>query len=125
MVLPVQPINPMRGVADWNDKKPTLTINWHDMQTISTIELSFDTDFDHPMESVLMSHPENVMPFCVRTYKIMDEEGKVLHEKKDNYQTRNTIRLDKAVATKELKIEFEQSSPDIPVSLFELRGYAE
>ena len=55
----------------------------------------------------------------------MDETGKVLYEKKDNYQTRNTIRLDMAVTTKELKIEFEQSSSDIPVSLFEIRCYAE
>jgi hypothetical protein len=77
------------------------------------------------MESVLMTHPETVMPFCVRSYKIVDDTGKVLYEKKDNYQTRNTIRLDKAVTTKELKIEFEQSSPDIPVSLFEIRCYAE
>jgi len=116
---------PNAWVADWSDNTPTLTINWHDVQTISTIELSFDTDFDHPMESVLMSHPETVMPFCVKNYKIMDEAGKVLYKKKDNYQTRNTIRLDKAVTTKELKIEFEQSSPDIPVSLFEIRCYAE
>ena len=116
---------PNAWVADWNDKRPTLTITWHDEQTISTIELSFDTDFDHPMESVLMSHPENVMPFCVRAYKVMDEKGNILYEKSDNYQTRNTIRLDKAVTTKELKIEFEQSSPDIPVSLFEIRCYAE
>lgn len=117
--------HPNAWVADWNDNAPTLTINWQQTQTISTIELSFDADFDHPMESVLMSHPEHVMPFCVRTYKIMDEAGKVLYERKDNHQTRNIIRLDKAVTTKELKIEFEQLSSGAPVSVFEVRCYAE
>jgi hypothetical protein len=112
-------------VTDWNDHIPTLTISWEEVQKISTIELSFDTDFDHPMESVLMLHPENVMPFCVRHYIIKDERGTVIYEKNNNYQTRNIIRLQKKVNTRSLTIELEQSSPDVPVSLFEIRCYAE
>jgi len=33
---------------------------------INRIILNFDTDFDHPMESVQMGHPENRVPFCVK-----------------------------------------------------------
>jgi len=76
------------------------------------------------MESVVMLHPENVMPFCVRNYIIKEENGTVLYTKKDNYQTRNVIRLQKEVVTKMLKIEFIQASPDIPVSIFEIRCYS-
>lgn len=114
---------PNAWVADYDDEKPVLTLTWETSQTISSIELSFDTDFDHPMESVLMTHPENIMPFCVQNYKIMGETGEVLYEKTGNYQTRNSIRLQQPVITKELKIQFEKSSQDIPVSLFEIRCY--
>lgn len=114
---------PNAWVADWNDTKPTLTLSWEEMQNINTIELSFDTDFDHPMESVLMTHPENVMPFCVKNYKVTDEAGNVLYEKKDNHQTRNIMRFNEPVKTKKLMLEFEQTSPDVPVSVFEVRCY--
>ena len=115
---------PNAWVADWNDRTPTITISWEAVQNISIIELSFDTDFDHPMESVLMLHPENIMPFCVRTYTIKDEKGAVVFEKKDNHQTRNIIHLKNEINTRSLTVELEQSSPDIPVSLFEIRCYA-
>lgn len=38
----------------------------------------FDPDYDHPMESVLMGHPERQMPFCVERYRVLDEAGTVL-----------------------------------------------
>lgn len=116
--------HPNAWVAAYEDESPMLTLTWETPQNIKSIELSFDTDFDHPMESVLMTHPENIMPFCVQNYKIMDKTEKVLYEKTGNYQTRNTILLQQPVITKELKIKFERSSPDIPVSLFEIRCYA-
>jgi hypothetical protein len=115
---------PNAWVADWNDRTPTITITWEAAQKLSTIELSFDTDFDHPMESVLMLHPENIMPFCVRNYTIKDERGTVVFEKKDNHQTRNIIKLQNEIITSSLTIELEQPAPDIPVSLFEIRCYA-
>ena len=33
------------------------TACWAEPRTVGRIELAFDTDFDHPMESVLMGHP--------------------------------------------------------------------
>ncbi len=55
---------PNAWVADPADPNPCLTLRWAAPKTIRRIELSFDTDFDHPMESVLMGHPEREIPFC-------------------------------------------------------------
>ncbi|MHB1177244.1 MAG: FAD-dependent oxidoreductase [Daejeonella sp.] len=116
---------PNAWVAGFDDENPVLSFTWGIPQNIKIIELSFDTDFDHPMESVLMTHPENIMPFCVQNYKIMDGSGKLLYEKTGNYQTRNIIRLEQSVITKDLKIQFEKSLPHVAVSLFEVRCYAD
>jgi hypothetical protein len=85
--------------------------------------LSFDTDFDHPAESVLLGHPETIMPFCVRAYRILDAKGNVLHKCSDNHQTRNTIRMERPVSTDRLTIELTHPSNQTPAALFEVRCY--
>ena len=115
---------PNAWVADPADAQPTLTLRWKEPQTIARIELSFDTDFDHPAESVLMGHPETVMPFCVRTYEIRDGNGNVLARCEDNHQARNTIRFDSPVTTDQLVLRFEHPSGHVPAALFEVRCYA-
>ena len=42
------------------------------LRQLTRIELVFDTDYDHPMESVLLGHPERVMPFCVARVVVRD-----------------------------------------------------
>ncbi len=116
--------HPNAWVADLNDKQPTLTLEWPSEQSIRTIDLSFDTDFDHAMESVLLGHPENDMPFSVKHYRIVDEAGKVLHECNDNHQTRNRIVLKQPIRTKQMKIEV-LATHGAPASIFEVRCYAE
>lgn len=116
-------IRPNAWVADFDDKSPVLNLNWDKEQNISCIEISFDTDFDHPMESVLMTHPENVMPFCVRNYRILDDKNQIIFERKGNYQTRNIINLEKTISTKSLKIVVEHPSKNTPASVFEVRCY--
>ncbi|MFX1706838.1 FAD-dependent oxidoreductase [Chitinophaga sp. CC14] len=114
---------PNAWVADWNDPQPRLTLKWNTLQQISTIDLFLDTDYDHPMESVLMSHPETVMPFCVRHYRIKDAGGNIVAEKKDNYQTHNRIQLEQPVITDTLIIELEHPSANVPAALFAVRCY--
>ncbi|MRG48878.1 FAD-dependent oxidoreductase [Chitinophaga sp. SYP-B3965] len=114
---------PNAWVADWNDPQPQLSISWKEAKTISEIDLFFDTDYDHPMESVLMSHPESVMPFCVRKYKIKDEAGNVLAEHTNNYQTYNRVQLKQPVTTRKLVLEVEHPSGDIPAAVFAVRCY--
>jgi hypothetical protein len=115
---------PNAWVADLEDKDPFITLSWDTEQSIKRLELSFDTDFDHPMESVLMTHPENVMPFCIRNYKITDENGKVVCNKEGNYQTRNTIIFPEPLSTKSLTLHIEAPGENIPAALFEIRAYA-
>jgi hypothetical protein len=114
---------PNAWVAEWNDPAPALRIDWEDAKPIQRIDLLLDTDYDHPMESVLMGHPENVMPFCVRNYTIKDDKGNVLAYKTDNYQTLNSIRFTEPVHTKSLVIEVEHPSTDVPAAIFSVRCY--
>jgi hypothetical protein len=114
---------PNAWVADWNDPQPQLTLKWNAPQQISAIDLFLDTDYDHPMESVLMSHPETVMPFCVRHYRIKDAAGNIIAEKTDNYQTHNRIQLQQPVTTDTLIIELEHPSDNVPAALFAVRCY--
>jgi hypothetical protein len=114
---------PNAWVADFSDKAPSITLEWTENTTISQVVLSFDTDFDHPMESVLMTHPENIMPFCVRNYRLEDENGNVLFNKKGNYQTRNIINLENPVSLKKMTLHMEAPSEYIPAALFEIRCY--
>jgi hypothetical protein len=112
---------PNAWAADFEDPTPSVTLRWSEPQRIGRIELAFDTDFDHPMESVLMGHPENVMPFCVRNYRVYDDRARLLHETIDNYQTRNTIHLEPPVETNSLRIAVDPPSSDVPAALFEVR----
>ncbi|TYR35133.1 FAD-dependent oxidoreductase [Sphingobacterium phlebotomi] len=114
---------PNAWVASLEDTTPRLKINWEKPQEIRQIDLFFDTDYDHPMESVLMGHPEDVMPFCVRNYKIVDEKGHIVFEKEGNYQSMNSIELDQPIATSALTIVMERPSDNVPASLFSVRCY--
>jgi hypothetical protein len=111
---------PNAWVADWNDEKPTLTLSWGRKQKIKKIILKFDTDFDHPMESVLMGHPENVIPFCIRQYRIYDDQQNLIAEQKNNYQTINTICLPTTIETEKLVVAVDHPSDQVPASVFEI-----
>lgn len=114
---------PNAWVAAFEDKKPQLKISWDKPKEISKIDLFFDTDYDHPMESVLMGHPEDVMPFCVRNYEIKDDKGKSIYKKEGNYQTRDTITFSEPITTSQLTISLEHPSENVPAALFSIRCY--
>ncbi len=111
---------PNAWVADWKDEKPTLTVSWERKQKIKKIILKFDTDFDHPMETVLMGHPENVIPFCVRQYRVYDDQHNLIAEQKNNYQTINAINLAEPLETRKLLVEADHPSDQVPASVFEI-----
>lgn len=106
--------------ANLNDENPTLKIEWAIEKEISEIKLFFDPDYDHPLESTLMGHPEDVIPFCVRNYTVKDLKGTVLFDKKGNYQAINSFKFDAKLKTKGFIIEFEKQVENVPVSLFEI-----
>ncbi len=118
-------------VADFADKQPVLRLSWARPQTISLLELCFDTDFDHPMESVLMGHPEHRIPFCVRKVSIV--KPRRLEDNSDveilmanigeNHQSRQVIRLACPVTTEHLELRLAAPEGDIPAALFAVRCY--
>ncbi len=110
-------------VAAANDPAPRLTLRWPKPQTIARVELRFDTDFDHPLESVLWGHPERDIPFCIRHYRILGSGGIVLAECAGNHQTRNSVVFDKPAVTNELHVEI-LATHGAPAALFEVRCYA-
>ena len=117
-------VRPFLGTNAWaanlDDSQPKITFDWNEAKEINCIKLFFDTDYDHAMESSLMGHPESVMPFCAKSYKIIDKNGTVVYETAANHQTINTIVLPKSIKTNKLTIEFEPSRSEIPVSVFEI-----
>jgi hypothetical protein len=112
---------PNAWVAAPEDKDPSLTLTWKQPQTISRIDLFFDGDYDHPMETVLWGHPEREVPFCVKQYRVLDEAGNVLAEVKDNHQAQNIIRLEQPVTTSRLRIEGLTTDSEIPPAIFAIQ----
>lgn len=110
-------------VAPLSDKTPTLKCEWNKPQTVGRLVLWFDTDFDHPMESCLMGHPEDVMPFCVRKYSITDDSGQVIFETSDNRHSRVEIHLEKPVTTRTLTLHPERPLETTPVALFGFQAF--
>lgn len=110
-------------VASPDDPNPEISLEWQQDVVIQKIILSFDTDFNHPMESVLMTHPETVMPFTVRNYVIKDAHGNVVYEKINNYQTREEIVLNQPLKTNALKVVLSHPSAYVPGSIFSIRCY--
>lgn len=119
-VRPTPNGNTNAWVAEMGDQKPTLSLKWEGKVNLKTIRLFFDCDYDHALETTLMGHPEEVIPFVVADYRIKDGSGTVLKQIKGNYQAINTIDLDRAVSTDELIFEFEKKEEHIPVSVFKI-----
>ena len=113
-------LQPNAWAANWHELISTISLKWEKVQTINSVTLYFDTDFDHPMESSQMGHPEDVIPFCIRNYRIIDENENLLFERTENYQTINNWKPGKALETKMLCFEFEQPVANVPTSLFEI-----
>jgi hypothetical protein len=113
---------PWRGTNAWTpapeDKAPALRLNWHSAQTIQNLSITFDTDFDHPMESVLLSHPERIMPACITAFRVTTAEGDVLAHIAENHQTLWSLTLPKPVQTKGIQIEILAHGGDAPPAIF-------
>ena len=107
-------------VAALDDKVPSLTLEWDEPKTISSITLFFDTDYDQAMETVQMGHYDNVMPYCVRNYSIADDKGNVIARCDDNHLAMNVIKLTEPVTTARLRIDMQHPAENIPASLFHI-----
>ena len=116
-------LRPNAWVAGLGSQTSEIIIRWNSPQQIGTIILSFDPDWDHPMESSLLGHNENVMPFVINNYQILDELDNEIYYKANNHQTRNEIVLKDPLITDTLKFKFHRPSENVPVALFGLNIY--
>ena len=118
---------PNGWVADLTDTDPAITLSWPTPQSISRVELRFDTDFDHPLETVIMIHPETVSPFCVPDYVVCNDQQERIFHQTGNHQTANTIRFAQPVVTRSLTIHLKKKglgqADFVPASLMEVRCY--
>jgi hypothetical protein len=117
---------PWEGTNAWlpnrDDRQPTLTLTWATSQTIKTIEITFDTDYDHPMESVLMGHPERLMPACVTAFEVRSDDGSLTAKISRNHQTRQVIHLESPLVTTSLTIVILEHGPALP-AIFQVSCY--
>ncbi len=102
---------------------PQVTFAWPAPVSVGCIELGFDSDFDHPLESVLMRNPETVAPFCVPQVTIADETGRVVAEVRDNHHSLARVVLPAAVRTQKLVLTVTPPAGGAPAALFRVSCY--
>lgn len=115
---------PNAWLADPSDPNPTLTLTWPEQQRIGRVELFFDTDADHPLETVIMLNPETASPFCARDYVLCDDRQERVFERTGNYQSRNVIRFGQPLNTGRLTVHVKAMNGMVPAGLLEVRCYA-
>jgi hypothetical protein len=113
-------LRPNAWVSDPSDPEPQVMLAWDEPKVINEIKLFLDTDYDHPLESVLMGHPEDVIPFCVRNFSVYDENMQLLFDVKNNYQTIVTLNPNKPIVAKALIVRIQHPSDLVPASVFQI-----
>jgi len=129
-----EPVNVINGYARptaqtnaWSsvpeDEAPGLTLTWPELVTISSVELGFDTDFDHPLETVLIANPETIPPACVPRIKITDESGKMVGEICENHLSTVIVRFAAPVRARQLTFALTRPVSGAPAALFRVSCY--
>ena len=113
-------LQPNTWTAGVNDDIPVLTFEWEKQQTIKSVTLFLDTDFDHPMESSQMGHPEDVMPFVVRDFSVFNEKNEMLFDVKNNHQTIVNLNFSIGRECNKLIFRFRKTEENVPVSVFQI-----
>ena len=107
-------------VADPADPKPEITLSWPEPVRFQRVIIEFDPDWDHAMECVLMSHPEEVVPFMVRDFDLLDSAGQPLAEVREHHSARFDCQLPDTVETDRLTLRIH-ATHGAPASVFRIR----
>jgi hypothetical protein len=119
---PARPVDaPNAWVADPSDAQPELHLDWDAPQAISRIRIEFDPDWDHPMESVLMTHPEEIVPFMVRDFDLLDN-GEIIHSIRDHHGAIHEWRPEQAITTRRLTLRV-LATHGAPAAVFRVSCY--
>jgi hypothetical protein len=68
-----------------------------------------------------MDHPERVMLFTVRDYRLLNGTGRVLHATDKNHQARKIIAFEGGISTDCLRLEMPSRQSNAPAAVFEVR----
>lgn len=99
----------------------TLTLTWPEAVRISRLVLTFDTDRDSPLYSVLYGTGGPIMPLCVRHFTIRDgATQETIAACEENHQTRCEVWLDRPCETDRLEIQLERPGSNVPAALVEV-----
>jgi hypothetical protein len=102
---PARPVDgPNAWIADPADSKPELHLDWDAPCALGRVRIEFDPDWDHPMESVLMTHPEEVVPFMVKDFDLLDDHGNLVHSVRDHRGASHEWQPEQPLATKRLTL---------------------
>jgi hypothetical protein len=115
--------SPNAWVADPADPTPTLNLTWKQPVKIARVIVEFDPDWDHPMESVLMTHPEEVVPFMVKDFDLLDASGSVLTSVRNHHGARFEWTAGNAITTDVLILKVH-ATHGAPAAVFRVRAYA-
>jgi len=114
---------PNAWVADPADPHPELRLDWPSPVQVGRIIVEFDPDWDHPMESVLMTHPEETVPFLVRDFDLLDDKGELLAVVRDHHSARFDLTLMPARSLSQLRLRVHNTH-GTPAAVFRLRVFA-
>ena len=115
---PSRPVNaPNAWVADPSDPQPELHLDWDAPVQIGRVRIEFDPDWDHPMESVLMTHPEEIVPFMVKDFDLLDDGGNIIHSVRDHHGAIHEWKPEQPLNTKRLTLR-ALSTHGAPAAVF-------
>ncbi len=121
------PARPTTSVNAWvtdpSDTQPELCLTWPKPVSIGRIIIEFDPDWDHPMESVLMTHPEETVPFMVRDFDLLDDKDNILLKVCDNHSARVEHRFEGPLSTAKLTLRI-RSTHGSPAAVFRVRVFS-
>lgn len=118
---PARPTNTVNAwVADPADAQPELVLTWADPVEISRVILEFDGDWDHPMESVLMTHSEEIVPFLVRDFDLLGDQGEVLIQVRKHRSARFDYEPPRTLTTNRLTLRIH-ATHGAPATVFRFR----
>lgn len=111
---------PNAWIADPAENSPSLFLRWNKPVTVTRITLELDPDWDHPMESVLMTHPDEVSPFLLKDFDLCDESGALLLRLRDNHNGHLVFDLAQPCITSALTLNV-LATHGAPASVFRIR----
>ena len=120
---PSRPVDaPNAWVADPADSRPEIHLDWDEPCTIGRVRIEFDPDWDHPMESVLMTHPEEIVPFMVKDFDLLDGEGNLIQSIRDHHGAIHEWKPALAIQTRRLTLRIH-ATHGAPAAVFRIRCF--